>query len=144
MRRLLFKLPLIPGSLCVWRFSSFLSNCEKEQNSPTALPWEHAENKMPEARVPPWSRSGWGENVLMQLMKKHTKRSRPPPRRIRGLVLERLVIPCGRGRTARAPWTQLTSPVTRPAPSLHEPGGGAGQSEGGFVLHPTGHLTYKR
>lgn len=83
-------LSLISGRLRVWRISFYFLIIKKDKNSPTALPWERAENKTPEPRVHPGVGVDVGENVLTQLIKKQTE---PEPRTVQkspGLVLGRL------------------------------------------------------
>lgn len=78
---------------------------KKDKNSPTALPWEHAENKTPEPRVHPRVGVDVGENVLTQLIKKQTE---PEPRTIQkrpGLVVGRLA-------TLQAPSDSQGRPVS--------------------------------
>ena len=83
-------LSLISRSLHVWRISFYFLIIKKDKNSPTALPWEHAENKMPEPHVHPGVGVDVGENVLTQLIKKQTE---PEPHIVQknpGLVVGRL------------------------------------------------------
>lgn len=86
-------LSLISRSLHVWRISFYFLIIKKDKNSPTALPWEHAENKTPEPHVHPGVGVDVGENVLTQLIKKQTE---PKPHIVQkspGLVVGRLATP---------------------------------------------------
>ena len=99
-------LSLISGRLRVWRISFYFLIIKKDKNSPTALPWERAENKTPEPRVHPGVGVDVGENVLTQLIKKQTE---PEPRTVQkspGLVLGRLA-------TLEAPSDSQGRPISR-------------------------------
>ena len=127
----------------------FFPTVKKGKNSPTALPWEHAENKMPEAGVHPWSGSGCGERMCWcSSLKSKQSQSRPPSRKSLSWKSWPLCAgPVGQPGPRRLLYVAHATHVTGSAASPPaEPLGGRGEHRRLILFSncPTEHLVYKQ